>query len=217
MDRADLAFRAAAAHHCQPAAAGRFWAIYGLLTPSERSTYTGRPGIRGQLQRPLRETTEAAAARYQALLADLLSWAKVQSTTSATSPPPASSSDWRPATPNRRRRRGGGGATAAAARAGGEAPSAAPAPSSDDEGPAEETPAPASAAAAAASPRGPRPPAIYHYTGDRARDATETERRRSRGLCLKCLPGGTINSCPCPLHPANALESSAPRCFPYRD
>ncbi len=35
VDRADLAFRAAAAHHCQPAAAGRFWAIYGLLTPSE--------------------------------------------------------------------------------------------------------------------------------------------------------------------------------------
>ena len=44
VDRADLAFRAAAAHHCEPAAAGRFWAVYGLLTPSERSTYTGRPG-----------------------------------------------------------------------------------------------------------------------------------------------------------------------------
>ena len=99
VDRADLAFRAAAAH-CQPAAAGRFWAIYGLLTPSKRSTYTGRPGICGQLQRSLRETTEAAAARYQALLADLLSWAKVQSTTAVTNPPPASSSDWRPAIPS---------------------------------------------------------------------------------------------------------------------
>jgi hypothetical protein len=30
--RADLAFRAAAAHHCQPPAAGRFWAVYGVLS-----------------------------------------------------------------------------------------------------------------------------------------------------------------------------------------
>ena len=41
MDRADLAFRAAAARHREPAAAGRFWAVYGLLTPAERSTYAG--------------------------------------------------------------------------------------------------------------------------------------------------------------------------------
>ena len=46
---ADLAFRAASAHHCEPAAAGRFWAVYGLLTPPERSTvtYTGRRPPRG--------------------------------------------------------------------------------------------------------------------------------------------------------------------------
>ena len=29
--------------HCEPAAAGRFWAVYGLPTPQERSTYTDPP------------------------------------------------------------------------------------------------------------------------------------------------------------------------------
>jgi hypothetical protein len=43
--RAKLAFRTAAAHGCQPAAAGRFWAVFGLLTPAEQSSYTGRPGV----------------------------------------------------------------------------------------------------------------------------------------------------------------------------
>ena len=211
VDRADLAFRAAAAHHCEPAAAGRFWAVYGLLTPPERSTYTGRPWVRIQLQRPLRETAEVAATRYQSLLADLLSWAKVQSTTAAAPPPraadaPAAPTEWRAVTPRRRRR--AGAATAAAARAASEGPS-----SSDDEASAVATPA--AAAAAAASPRGQRPSPVYYYTGDRARDAAETERRRGLGLCLKCLPGGTINACPCTLHPANVRESAAPRCFPY--
>ena len=213
VSRADLAFRAAAAHHCEPAAAGRFWAVYGLLTPTERSTYTGRPGIRGQLQRPLRETLEAAATRYKALLADLLSWAKVQSTLAATpaprpAPDSAAAPEWRPATPRRRRR--AGAATAAAARAASVDPS-----SSEDEAAAAVGPAPPATAAAAASPRGPRGPATFYYTGDRTRDAVETERRRSQGLCFKCLPGGTIHACPCPLHPANARESAAPRCFPY--
>ena len=70
--RADLACRAAAAHHCEPAAVGRFWAVYGPLTPAKRSNYSGRPGVRDQLQRPLSETAEAAASRYQALFDDLL-------------------------------------------------------------------------------------------------------------------------------------------------
>ena len=56
---------------------------------------------------------------------------------------------------------------------------------------------------------------MFYYTGDRARDAVETERRRAQGLCLKCLPGGPINAFPCPLHPANARNSAAPRCLPY--
>ena len=223
MDRADLAFRAAAAHHCEPAAAGRFWAVYGLLTPSERSTYTGRPGVRAQLQRPLSESAEAAASRYQALFVDLLAWAKVQSTTADAAPPrlvatPAAGSEWRTVTPRRRRR--AAAALAAAARAAGSG-SSAPNSSSDDEDAAAAPQAPdaaAAAAVAAASPRGPgagRAPAVFYYTGDRARDAVETERRRAQGLCFKCLPGGPINACPCPLHPANARDSAAPRCFPY--
>ena len=121
---------------------------------------------------------------------------------------PAASTGWRPATPRQCRRPGA--ATAAAARAASEGPS-----SSEDEVVAAAGPAALAAAAAAASPRGPRPPATFYYTGDRARDAVETERRRSQGLCFKCLPGGTIHACPCPLHPANARESAVPRCFPY--
>ena len=87
--RADLAFLAACAHSCQPGTAGSFWAVYGLHTLSERSTHTGRPGVRGRLQRPLRESEETAGARYSALLTDLLSWAKAQSTTSTPRPSPA--------------------------------------------------------------------------------------------------------------------------------
>ncbi len=65
VSRADLAFRAAAAHHC--ALGCHFLAVYWLLTPTERSTYTGRPGIRDQLQRPFKlcETLEAAVVPLQ--------------------------------------------------------------------------------------------------------------------------------------------------------
>jgi hypothetical protein len=52
----ERAFRSAAAYGCQPAEAGRFWALYDLLTPQECSAYTGRPGVSNQLQRPFRET-----------------------------------------------------------------------------------------------------------------------------------------------------------------
>ena len=45
---------------------------------------------------------------------------------------------------------------------------------------------------------------MFYYTGDCARDAIEMERRRTQGLCLKCLPGGPINACPCPLHRGHA-------------
>ncbi len=63
--RAELAFRSASAHGCQPGEAGRVWAIFGLLTTAERSTFTGRFGVRSRMQRPLRESEEAAAARYR--------------------------------------------------------------------------------------------------------------------------------------------------------
>ena len=146
VDRADLAFRAAAAHHCEPAAAGRFWAVYGLLTPSERSTYTGRPGVRAQLQRPLSESAEAAASRYQALFVDLLAWAKVQSTTADAAPPrlvatPAAGSEWRTVTPRRRRRAAAALEAAAPSRAAGSGTSA-PNSSSDEEDAAAAPPAP---------------------------------------------------------------------------
>jgi hypothetical protein len=42
---AKLAFWTAASHCCQPAAACLFWAVFCLLTPTEQSSYTGRPGV----------------------------------------------------------------------------------------------------------------------------------------------------------------------------
>ena len=220
--RAELAFRAAAAHGCKPLDAGRFWAIFGLMSSAERSAFTGRAGVRGRMQRPLRESDAAAISRHAHLLADLLSWAKVQSTTTTPAPPrpgpprAAESPSTAPGgTPRRPGRRRSSAATAAAALAAG-AGSSAPNFSSEDEA---ASPAPATAAPAASpvSPRGPRSSPVFYYTGDRGVDATETARRRACGECLKCLPGGRIHPCPCPLHPSIPQESSAPRCFPYRD
>ncbi len=81
MLHAELAFRKAAAHGCQPAAAGRFWAVFDLLTPAEQSSYTGRPGVLTRLRRPLHESEEAATTRFGDLVADLVTWAKAQYTT----------------------------------------------------------------------------------------------------------------------------------------
>ncbi len=74
MLRTELAFRTAAAHGCQPAAAGRFWAVFGLLTPTEQSSYTGRPGVLALLRRPLHESEAAASTRFQVgdLVTDLV-------------------------------------------------------------------------------------------------------------------------------------------------
>jgi hypothetical protein len=52
--------------------------------PRRSSSTTSSPDVRGRMQRPLRESEDAAAARHEALLTDFLSWAKVQS---ATTPP----------------------------------------------------------------------------------------------------------------------------------
>ena len=223
--RAELAFRSASAHGCHPGEAGRFWAVFGLLTAAERSTFTGRFGVRSRMQRPLRESEEAAAARHAALLSDLLAWAKVQSTTSTPATPrpgppraaaaanPTSLGGGGRSTPRRLRR---GSAASAAAAAATDDPAA---PDSGSEDAAEDPPQAATAAPAAAqaSPRSPRTLTVFHYTGDRARDAIETARRRASGECLKCLPTGRIHTCPCPLHPLHHHDSSAPRCFPYRD
>ena len=61
-DLADPAFRTAAPHCTEPAAAGRFPAIYVLLMQAERPPITGRRGVRDQRQRSLSEIAEAAAA-----------------------------------------------------------------------------------------------------------------------------------------------------------
>jgi hypothetical protein len=81
--RAELAFRTAAAHGCQPAAAGRFWAVFGLFTPAEQSSYTGHPGVLARLHHPLHESEEAATMCFSNLVAasDLVTWAKAQYTT----------------------------------------------------------------------------------------------------------------------------------------
>jgi hypothetical protein len=79
--RAELAFRTSAAHGCKPAAAGHYWAVFGLLTPAEQSSYTGLPGVLTRLRRPLHESEEAATTRFSNLVADLVTWAKAQYTT----------------------------------------------------------------------------------------------------------------------------------------
>ncbi len=214
--RAELAFRSTAAHCCQPGEACRFWAVFCLLTTLERSTFTSRPGVRGRMQRPLRESVEAATARHRdvALLSDLLAWAKVQSTTSTPAPPrpgpsrtpaataPAAAAGGRGRCNARRR---GPAASAAAADAAVASPGALDSSFEDEAG----VPAPSATAAPASapvSPRSPRASAMFHYTGNRARDAVETARRCASDECLKC---------PCTLHLPNHLESSAPLCFPY--
>ena len=87
MARAELALRAAAAHGCKPLDAGRLWAIFGPMSSAERSASTGRAGVRGRMQRPLRASDDAAISRRAHLPADLLSWAQVQSTTATPAPP----------------------------------------------------------------------------------------------------------------------------------
>ncbi len=77
----ELVFWTAAAHGYQPAAAGRFWAVFGLLTPAEQSSYTGRPGVLALLCRPLHESEAAASMRFGDLVTDLVTWAKAQYTT----------------------------------------------------------------------------------------------------------------------------------------
>ena len=226
--RVEMAFRAAAAHGCSPTAAGRFWAIFGLLTPAEQSAYTGRPGVLGQLRRPLHESDESAAARYRALLTDLTTWSKAQSTTAAAvprppsqapaSPPatPGTGSAGRSASPRRHRRRSSATAAAAAPPTVSVNPAESQLAGSGSEEEEEDISAPPPAhAAAAAAPANPHTPLVYYYTGDRANDAAKTARRRARGECLKCIPGGRIHTCPCPLHPSGQM-SAAPRCFPYR-
>jgi hypothetical protein len=227
--RAELAFRTAAAHGCQPAAAGRFWAVFGLLTPAEQSSYTGRPGVLTRLRRPLHESEEAATTRFGDLVADLVTWAKAQYTTApagqqqrtprqeaAALPPQANGSathHGRSATPRGRRP----AAAHAAAAVPAVAPVAGPADSltagsSSDE---EDNAFAAHAAAAGAAPSPSTPSRAYWYTGLKEDDTAETARRLANGLCLQCLPSGPINAWPCPVHANRGQRTHAPRGIPY--
>lgn len=235
--RAGMAFRAAAAHGCEPAPAGRFWAIFGLLGPAEQSAYTGRPGVQDNLRRPLHETEAAATSRYSALLGDLLTWSKAQSTVaSPLSRPAASGGSGGGSGGGGGGGRGGGGggggngssrrnggsggsrpSTPRAARAAAAASLPASPPDSDD---SDTSPAIAAPATAPASPRSSIPRRPYCYTGNRAQDEAETNRRLSLGLCLKCFPNGagaTRDPYPhleCPLH--SRTDADVPRAVMYR-
>jgi hypothetical protein len=225
--RTELAFRTAAAHGCQPAAAGRFWAVFGLLTPTEQSSYTGRPGVLARLRRPLHESEAAASTRFGDLVTDLVTWAKAQYTTApagqqqrtprheaALTPQAAGSAPHhrRSATP-RGRRPAAAHAAAAVAPVAGPADPLAPSSSSDEED--NGFPAHAAAAGGATSPR--TPTRVYWYKGNKEDDAVETARRRANGLCLQCHPSGPINAWPCPVH-ANRGQRPGPnvlRCITY--
>jgi hypothetical protein len=224
--RAELAFRTAAAHGCQPAAAGRSWAVFGLLTPAEQSSYMGRPGVLTRLRRPLHESEEAATTRFGDLVATLVTWAKAQYTTApacqqqrtprqeaAALPPQAKG----PATPHRRSATPRGRCPAAAHAAAAVAPVAGPvdplaAGSSSDE---EDHAIPAHAAAAGASTSPRTPSRAYWYTGLKEDYAAETARQIANGLCLQCLPSGPISAWPCPIHANRGQRTNAPRCIPY--
>ena len=78
------------------------------------------------------------------------------------------------------------------------------------------TPAPNSSSDEEDAAADPSPDSdVFYYCYNRAREAVETEWRSAQGFCLKCLPGGPNNFCPCLLHPANVRDSAAPTRFLY--
>ena len=72
--------RTAAALHCEPNPAGRFWALFSVLAPAERQLFTNPTGVQARLVVSLGESPEAATARHTALRADLLAFARNQRT-----------------------------------------------------------------------------------------------------------------------------------------
>ena len=239
--RVEHQWRTAAAIHCEPNPAGRFWALFSVLTPAERQLFTNLSGIQARLVVSLGQSPEAAKARHAALLSELLNFASAQHTTSPAGGGAArgsggggggggcgggcsgggggggGSNSRRRDSTTRGARSGRGGAwgsrpsTPRPASAASAAPSDAASSDSDDSAAAPASAAPAAGASEAAP---------WNYTGNRANDAVETARRRAGHLCLKCLPGGPISRLPCPLHPprpAREHRSSAARCFPFAD
>ena len=161
----------------------------------ERSLFRGRPSVLGTarphggmsrpLGRTLGETSEAAIHRYGALLDELLAWARVQNT----SPPRGGSSS-------------GGGESGCGGDPGGPGSGCGDAASSSrgvggSEVVAVAVVVPISLLRSQPSP--PRPRQLHRsqpltrmtrYTGDRAQDEAETDRRMRLGLCLECIPNG---------------------------
>ena len=78
--RAEHAARAAAALGYPLAPATQYWALHSVLSPAEHIAFTCQPCVYDLLVRHLHESPAAAADRYKALLADLLSWARTQTT-----------------------------------------------------------------------------------------------------------------------------------------
>ena len=183
--------RAADVLGCLPSNANRFFTFFGLLTEAERSLFRGRPSVlgtarpHGGMSRPLGETSEAAIHRYGALLDELLAWARVQNTI----PPRGGSSS-------------GGGETGCGGDPGGPGSGCGDAASSSrgvggSEVVAVAVVVPISLLRSQPSP--PRPRQLHRsqpltrmtrYTGDRAQDEAETDRRMRLGLCLECIPNG---------------------------
>ena len=84
--RHEQAVRAVASVGCPLAPGTQFWALYGLLTCEENILFTSQPGVPDRLVGTINEPPAAAAARFSALLSDLLSWARTQTSTATASP-----------------------------------------------------------------------------------------------------------------------------------
>ena len=50
--RVEHQWRTAAALHCEPNPAGRFWALFSVLTPAERQLFTNLTGVQARLVYP---------------------------------------------------------------------------------------------------------------------------------------------------------------------
>ncbi len=213
--RAELALRTAAAHGCQPAAVGRFWAVFGLLTP------LSSPPIRAAQECWLsfaahsggggHESEGAATTRFS----NLVTWAKAQYITA-----PAGQQQRPPLTGGRRSsptsqrvrpaptpvcRTQGSPPHAAAA----EAPSLGqPTPLSPDPALTMRT-TPSLSTRLPLAPL-PAPAPLPWRTGIRASGRPTQPKRRG----LQCPPSRPINAWPCPVHANRGQQTNAPRCIP---
>ena len=194
---AEQLWRAVAALDCEPSPAGRFYALFGLLTTAEGQLFTSQACMQARLIVPRRESRAAANDCDAARLAELglasnlplprpvtggavLAAAAMAAAalTAAGTAPAAAAAAAATALPHPR-------AVLAAAATSSEAGS-----DSDDSDPSNVPAATAAPASPVASPRH-RPPPVYCYTGNRAQDEAEAARRVRHRLCLQCLRPAT--------------------------